>query len=301
MKTAVPMLLKLAGAATLVALIVLAASHAKQIGHANVVDAAPVSSPAPAAVAAPAVTPSTDAPEQGETIRLVRNAKPVPDFSVKTFDGRVVTPATLNGKVAIINFWATWCGPCRAEIPAFVALQQKYGDSLVILGLSEDETGEAAVRQFVAANHMTYPVGMASEALDAAFGGTRGVPSLPMSFVIDRTGKVVQRHVGLYSSATYENEVRALLDMPVSLPIERFDDDGHVSQQNASEAKEIPGIDLTVLTPEQRKTVLLRLNTELCTCGCKSTVAQCRIDDPTCTTSLPLAKKILAEIVKGGK
>jgi cytochrome c biogenesis protein CcmG/thiol:disulfide interchange protein DsbE len=217
---------------------------------------------------------------------------------VTTFDGRVITPASLKGKVAVINFWATWCGPCRAEIPFFIALQQKYGDQLVILGLSEDETGEAGVRQFVAANRMTYAVGMTTPAIDTAFGGARGIPNLPMSFVIDREGKVVQRHVGLYGPEVYENEIRVLLSLPVNGVVEKFDDDGHVSFENAAEAKAIPGIDLNALTAQQRKTVLQRLNAELCTCGCKNTVAQCRIDDPTCETSLPLAKKIVADIVK---
>jgi cytochrome c biogenesis protein CcmG/thiol:disulfide interchange protein DsbE len=262
----------------------------------------PEAGAAPARVAAPAsdprlATPPGD-PGQVAKIFLVNNAKPIPAFSVTTFDGRVITPDALKGKVAIINFWATWCGPCRAEIPAFIALQQKYGDQLVILGLSEDETGEAGVRQFVSANHMTYAVGMTTPAIDTAFGGSRGIPNLPMSFVIDREGKVVQRHVGLYSAEVYENEVRVLLGLPVNGVVEKFDDDGHVSFENAAEAKAIPGIDLNALTAQQRKTVLQRLNAELCTCGCKSTVAQCRIDDPSCETSLPLAKKIVAEIVK---
>jgi hypothetical protein len=145
---------------------------------------------------------------------------------------------------------------------------------------------------------MTYLVGMGSPAVETAFGGTRGIPTLPMTFVVDPDGKVVQRHVGLYSSDIYENEVRVLLGLPVEGVVERFDDDGHVSFENAAEAKAIPGIDLKALTPEQRKMTLQRLNAELCTCGCKSTVAQCRIDDPTCETSLPLAKKIVAEIIK---
>jgi cytochrome c biogenesis protein CcmG/thiol:disulfide interchange protein DsbE len=279
MQANVPTVLKLVGSVTLVVLVVMGVEQARQFVRTSTV-----------------VSAAADPGGQG-VVRLVRNAKPVPQFAVTAFDGRKFSPGALRGKVAIINFWATWCGPCRAEIPAFIALQNKYPDQLVILGLSEDETGEAGVRQFVAATHMSYPVGMATDAIEKAFGG---VTNLPTSFVVDREGKVVQRHVGLYGPEVYEGEVRALLGLSVNGVVERFDDDGRVSLENAAEATKIPGVDLSALSPERRKTALQRLNAEHCTCGCGLTLAQCRINDPTCETSLPLAKAIVATIAKGG-
>ena len=226
-------------------------------------------------------------------IRFVKNPKPVPDFSVTTFDGRKLTPSALRGKVAILNFWATWCGPCRMEIPHFIALQKKYADRLVIIGLSADETGQDGVEQFVAAQKMNYPVAMASPELQSAFGGIVG---LPTTFVVDREGRVVQKHVGLYGAETFDLEVRALLGLPVNAVIETFEDKGQVSLENAAEANSIPGLDLSKLTPGQKKTALQRLNAERCTCGCRLTLAQCRINDPACGVSLPLAKKLVGQI-----
>jgi cytochrome c biogenesis protein CcmG/thiol:disulfide interchange protein DsbE len=226
-------------------------------------------------------------------IKFVKNPKPVPDFSVTTLDGRKLTPSAIRGKVAILNFWATWCGPCRMEIPHFIAIQKKYADRLVIIGLSADETGQKGVEQFVAAHQMNYPVAMASPELQEAFGGIVG---LPTSFVVDREGRVVQKHVGLYSAETFELEVRALLGLPVNAVIETFEDKGQISLENAAEANSIPGLDLSKLAPEKKRTALQRLNAERCTCGCKLTLAQCRINDPACGVSLPLAKKVVDQI-----
>src|SRR5262249_22781349 len=75
------------------------------------------------------------------TLRFFRNPKPAPAFTVRDLDGRDIAPASLRGKVVIVNFWATWCGPCRAEIPDLVALQSKYRDTLQVIGISEDEAG----------------------------------------------------------------------------------------------------------------------------------------------------------------
>ncbi len=228
-------------------------------------------------------------------VRFVKTLKPVPACSVTTFDGRTFSPASLRGKVAIVNFWATWCGPCRLEIPSFIELQKKYGNDLVILGLSVDDVGEDVVRRFVTEHTMNYPVAMASNKLQEDFGG---VGSLPTSFVLDRNGNVEQKHIGLYSADEYELELRALAGMPVKAVVDRADDDEQISVEHAAEANAIPGVDLSKLTPDQKAAVLTRLNAEHCTCGCNRTVARCRIDDPSCETSLPLAKKIIDDLTK---
>src|SRR5262245_32383139 len=106
--------------------------------------------PSPEATAA---EPSADAP----VVRFLRDPAVVAPFSVKDLDGRTVSSESLKGKVVLVNFWATWCPPCRAEIPDLIKLQDKYRDRLVVVGISEDEVGVDAVKAFVAAQRMNYP------------------------------------------------------------------------------------------------------------------------------------------------
>jgi len=229
----------------------------------------------------------------GDAIQLVSNPLPLPDFSATTLDGKHIAKRDLKGKVAIVNFWATWCGPCRKEIPDFIALQEKYKDRLVIIGFSVDETGEQNVREFAAQFAMNYPVAMVTPELREIFGR---VYALPTSFVVDPDGMVVQKHVGLMDPSIYEQEIRAVGGLPVNARIDRITDTGQVSLKNAAQATEIPGIDLSVLSPEKKRQALERLNSEKCSCGCGYTLAECRINDAACDISLPKAQKLVEEI-----
>jgi thiol-disulfide isomerase/thioredoxin len=195
--------------------------------------------------------------------------------------------------VTFINFWATWCPPCRAEIPTLIALQERYRDHLTIVGVSEDEDAVDVVKQFVAERRMNYPIVMSTPELQTAFPG---VVSLPTTFVLDKELRIVQKHIGLLPSAETESEARALAGLPVNASVQYVDRDQPVGLANAAQAKEIPGVDLSKLTPQQRVKVLVRLNEEACECGCGLTVAKCRIDDPACGVSLPLARRIVAEM-----
>jgi len=137
---------------------------------------------------------------------------------------------------------------------------------------------------------------MATSELTDAYGG---VPALPTSFVIDPQGRVVQRHTGEYPIETYDQEVRALLGMPVDARIETFPDTGQVFLNNAANATDLPDVDFSGLTPEQKKVALHRLNAEGCTCGCKLTLAECRINDSSCAISKALAAQIVKEVASG--
>src|SRR6516164_7807702 len=137
------------------------------------------------------------------TLRFFRDPKPAAAFALHTIDNREVSLASLRGKVTIVNFWATWCPPCRAEIPDLIALQQKYREQLQIVGVSKDEGGPEIVRKFVADHEINYPVAMSSPEFDRLFPG---VAALPTSFVIDRDGNVVQKHVGMLKAALIEAE-----------------------------------------------------------------------------------------------
>jgi thiol-disulfide isomerase/thioredoxin len=225
-------------------------------------------------------------------IRFVRNPDPAPDFKLTALDGKPLTLAALQGKVVLLNFWATWCGPCRAEIPDLVALQERYNGRLQILGLNVDDE-EADIKQYVQETGINYPVAMTSNDVRIQFGG---IPALPTSFVLDTEGRVVQKHVGLWSPAVYETEIRALLGMPIMAKVETFEDKGEVFLAHADRATELPGVDLSKLTPEQKKIALHRFNADACTCGCKFTLAQCRIWDSACAVSKAATEKIVAEV-----
>lgn len=234
---------------------------------------------------------SASSAANANVIRFAKNPEAAPAFLLHDINGKIVSTADWKGKVVILNFWATWCPPCREEIPEFVQLQAKYKDKLLIVGASEDEDGPPKVQQFVQRYGMNYPIVMATKELIDNYGG---VPALPTSFLIDRDGRIVQKHTGLYEYEVYDREVRALAGLPVNARIETFEDNGQIFLKNAANATELPDVDFSGLTADQKKEALHRLNAEGCTCGCKLTLAECRINDSSC----PISKAAAAEVVK---
>lgn len=226
-------------------------------------------------------------------IRFVKNPDPAPALELKDLNGKNISLQEAKGKIVLLNFWATWCGPCRAEIPDLIDLQNKYKDQLEIIALATDEDDSDAVAKFVKKSGINYRVGMATDAIQAEYGG---IPALPTSFVIDPQGRVVQKHVGLNDPRIYEMEVRALLDQPVNARVEYFEDKGEVFLSHADRATELPGVDLSKLTDAQKRVALKRFNSENCTCGCALTLAQCRINDTACEVSQGMTSRILEEI-----
>jgi thiol-disulfide isomerase/thioredoxin len=231
------------------------------------------------------------------TLKFVKNPEPVPQFSVQSFSGQTLDPAEWHGKVVILNFWATWCGPCRYEIPELMAMQKRFGSSLQVVGLSVDEAPPAQVKQFAEQMGITYPVAMASEKLQDEFGG---ILALPTSFIINREGRVVDKHVGLVPRGYYDAEIGYLTGHRVNAKVVKFVDEGQVFPANVKNAKTIPGVDMSMLTPAERKLALKRMNQEHCTCGCGYTIAQCRVLDPSCPVSLKEARAIVAQIAREG-
>ena len=236
---------------------------------------------------------SVDPGGEAGVVQLLKDPAPVADFTVTDLDGRSISLSSLRGKVVLVNFWATWCPPCRAEIPDLIKLQDRYRDKLVVLGISEDEIPPAEVKAFAAAQRINYPVVMTKPELSKIF---RGVSALPTTFVIGPDGKLEQRHVGMLNAQRTELEAQALTGANRSVRVERVDDPAKVRLENAAQATSIPGVDLSKLSPAKRTEAIKALNAEDCTCGCGSTLAECRINDPTCTTSLPLAKAMVDKI-----
>jgi thiol-disulfide isomerase/thioredoxin len=229
------------------------------------------------------------------TLRFFRNPASAPVVAMRDLDGREVSLASLRGKVVLVNFWATWCGPCRAEIPDLVALQEKYRDQLQVIGISQDEVPVDLVRRFAAAHRMNYPVVMSTPEIEKLFPG---VNALPTSFIVDRESRIVQKHVGMLTASLTEQETRSLAGLPVNASIEEIDQTQGLKLENGAQAMTIPGVDLSAFDVAKRTEALQKLNSQPCTCGCDLTVARCRVDDPSCGVSLPLARQIVQQIAK---
>ena len=137
-------------------------------------------------------------------------APKVPDFTLKrASDGKDVHGAEFKGKVRVINFWATWCPPCKREIPDFIELQKEYGPKgLVIIGIAMDKQGASVVAPFAKEWGMNYPVLIGGSEVSKAYGN---IMSYPTTFLVDREGNVVKKYVGFQEKATVEKDVKALL------------------------------------------------------------------------------------------
>jgi thiol-disulfide isomerase/thioredoxin len=131
------------------------------------------------------------------------------DFTLKDMHGVDVHLESFKGKVILLNFWATWCGPCRAEIPSLVELQEQYKDDLVVLGLSVDDTAEKLL-PYAAEFKMNYPVlvGNGREDVQEAFGPLFGIP---VSVIIGRDGVIAKKHSGIATKEQIEREIQTLL------------------------------------------------------------------------------------------
>jgi len=258
-----------------------------------------VARPSQTGLTSPTANPASGSPPEAPSggkiaLQFYRNPPAVADVVMHDVEGVPISTSSLKGKVVIVNFWATWCPPCRAEIPDLIALQNKYKGQLQIIGISDDDDPPATVKKWAAEHKMNYPIVMATDDLRKAF---TGVAALPTSFIIDRESRLVMRHVGMLMSATTEAETRHLAGLPVNVSIEEVDhDDKPAKLANALQVTQIPGLDLSKLTKEQRIAAITKLNEEPCTCGCNQTLARCRVDDPKCNISLPRAQQVVAAI-----
>jgi peroxiredoxin len=139
------------------------------------------------------------------------DAKPAPQFELKTLDGRVVKLSDFRGKAVILNFWATWCAPCRVETPWLVQLYRDYnGQGLEIVGISMDDGGPHLVEKFVHEMNVNYTVLMGNNSVSETYGGLR---FLPQTFLIDRDGNIVSQTLGPRRKNDLENDIKRLLDI----------------------------------------------------------------------------------------
>lgn len=149
------------------------------------------------------------APSQEASVKPVEDRNPAPDFSLRDADGKTVTLSEYRGKVVLLNFWATWCGPCRIEIPWFTEFERKHKDQgFAVLGVSMDDGGWDEVKPYLRNAKVNYRILMGDHQVAMLYGG---VEALPTSFMIDREGKIASVHVGLVSKWVYENDINELL------------------------------------------------------------------------------------------
>jgi cytochrome c biogenesis protein CcmG/thiol:disulfide interchange protein DsbE len=234
------------------------------------------------------------------TVHLLKDPVEIPPFTVSDINGKTLSSADWRGKVVLVNFWATWCGPCRVEIPDLIALQEKYRDQLVVLGISEehpdepnhvnDEKDIALVKTFADQQKINYPLALVTPELRALFPD---IMALPTTFVLDREGMLVQKTVGLLKPKETEAAARHLAGLPANVEVVRVEPDKAIGVDNLAQITSVPGVDLSSIPSERRTAALVAMNEAECDCGCHLTVAKCRIDDPACAVSLPIAKTIV--------
>jgi thiol-disulfide isomerase/thioredoxin len=136
-------------------------------------------------------------------------APTAPPFRLQTLDGTTIELSKLKGKVVVLNFWATWCGPCRSEIPGFLQVyKETRGKGVEIVGLSLDDASDDEVKQFVQRYRIDYPIGKDDGSIAKLYGGIQAIPT---TFFIDRTGRIVGRHIGFMSKEQFAMTIKKLL------------------------------------------------------------------------------------------
>ena len=172
---------------------------------------APKESPAPKAAAsasAPAAASAAMAPKAMAMAALPKLGA-APAWTLPDLAGKPVNFEQFKGQVVVVDFWATWCPPCRAEIPGYTELQAKYGkDGFVIIGISLDQAGPDVVKAFGEKYKINYPLVMGDDRVVAAFGGVEGIPT---TFLIDRNGQIRDRKVGAEEKDEYEKKIAAVM------------------------------------------------------------------------------------------
>ena len=145
----------------------------------------------------------------GMPFRPLTASAPAPDFSLESLDGKTTRLSDFRGKAILLNFWATWCGPCKIEMPWFVDLQNQYGSQgLQIVGVAMDDASKEDIAKFAKDMGVNYPVLIGKEAVGDAYGG---VPALPETFLIARDGKIMDKIIGLRGKAEIEDAIKKAL------------------------------------------------------------------------------------------
>jgi thiol-disulfide isomerase/thioredoxin len=221
-----------------------------------------------------------------------------PGFTLTDIFGKKLSLSDYKGKVVMLDFWATWCGPCRIEIPGFVELQERYRDQgFSIIGISLDDSSEP-VMEFYKQFKMNYPVALGDDSLGALYGGIFGMPT---TFLIGRDGRIYSKHIGATHVGVFEEEVKVLIAAKPSdeladfTPADRAEEieTSTPEQLKAESNPDVPGVDISHLSAEQLAQFKKELESQACTCGCNLNLLKCRHDDRGCAVSHKAAQQML--------
>jgi len=147
--------------------------------------------------------------QAGATVSGEVHGQLAPDFELEALGGKNVKLSDFRGKAVLLNFWATWCGPCKIEMPWFVQLQQEYGpQGLQVVGVAMDDASTEDIAKFVKEMGVNYPILLGKEAVGESYGG---VDVLPTTFFLDRDGKIVAREFGLQSRSIFVDHIKQAL------------------------------------------------------------------------------------------
>jgi thiol-disulfide isomerase/thioredoxin len=243
------------------------------------------------------IAPAVKAQPKGD-----ENHPPAPAFSLTDITGQPLKLSDYQGKVVALDFWATWCGPCRIEIPGFIELQKRYGaQGFTMIGISMDDSPEPVV-DFYKELQMNYPVAVGNDRLGELYGG---IPGLPTTFLIGRDGRIYAKHVGATDPTIFETEIKELLAIAPGTEAKSFQQAGHIFDDDkvalgdpAVIDSEVPGIDLSKLTAGQKEGFKKQLEGQQCTCGCKRNLLNCRQKDRGCSFSRKLAQDQMDAFLK---
>ncbi len=187
------------------------------------------------------------APATKRAARTTGDHPLAPAFSLTDLNGRKLDLADYKGKVVLLDFWATWCGPCQIEIPGFVKLQERYRDQgLVVIGLSLDD-GPGPVREFYQEFRMNYPVALANQEVAELYG----IFGVPTTFLIGRDGRVYSKYTGTTDGSVFEAEVKELLAVGSGEDVTGFKAAGRTVARKielgdpAEVNSEVPGVNLS--------------------------------------------------------
>jgi thiol-disulfide isomerase/thioredoxin len=227
-----------------------------------------------------------------------------PAISLTDIEGKRLDLADYKGKVVVLDFWATWCGPCRIEIPGLIEMQDKYAHrGFSVVGISMDDDPSPVV-EFYKEFKMNYPVAVGNQRIGELYGGIFG---LPTTFVIGRDGRIYAKHTGATDPAALEDEVQQLLAMGPTAEKKDFKPGLVAGTETKIELgdpaaidSEIPGLNLTKLSAAQKEALKKALSELHCPCGCNLTLLKCRQVDRRCPVSLKLAQEQMEKILKSG-